>query len=104
MAYNKKMGIRAGRLEVKDVEPITRRAPVLPEVRRGGKIVDPESLLRHEESTRRAPYRSSPSKYSSSIRLTAYRIRVRTPISCTTMRRASSSPSIRTMRFGLLAT
>ena len=36
------------RLEVKDVETITRRAPVLPEVRRGGKIVDPESLLRHE--------------------------------------------------------
>ena len=36
------------RLEVKDVETITRRAPVLPEVRRGGKVVDPESLLRHE--------------------------------------------------------
>ena len=35
------------RLEVKDVETITRRAPVLPEVRRGGKVVDPESLLRH---------------------------------------------------------
>ena len=44
------------RLEVKDVETTTRRAPVLPEVRRGGKVVDPESLLR------RAPYRSSPSK------------------------------------------
>ena len=36
------------RFEVKDVETITRRAPVLPEVRRGGKVVDPESLLRHE--------------------------------------------------------
>ena len=36
------------RLEVEDVETITRRAPVLPEVRRGGKAVDPESLLRHE--------------------------------------------------------
>ena len=36
------------RLEVKDVETITRRAPVLPEVRRGGKVVDPKSLLRHE--------------------------------------------------------
>ena len=36
------------RLEVKDVETIARRAPVLPEVRRGGKVVDPESLLRHE--------------------------------------------------------
>ena len=36
------------RLEVKDVETITRRAPMLPEVRRGGKVVDPESLLRHE--------------------------------------------------------
>ena len=24
-------------------------APVLPEVRRGGKVVDPESLLRHEK-------------------------------------------------------
>ena len=34
--------------EVKDVETITRRAPVLPEVRRGGKVVDPASLLRHE--------------------------------------------------------
>ena len=44
------------RLEVKDVETITRRAPVLPEVRRGGKVVDPESLLR------RAPHMSSPSK------------------------------------------
>ena len=60
------------RLEVKDVETITRRAPVLPEVRRGGKVVDPESLLRHENrQRRRAPYRSSPAKYSSSIRLTA---------------------------------
>ena len=36
------------RLEVKDVETITRRAALLPEVRRGGKVVDPESLLRHE--------------------------------------------------------
>ena len=36
------------RLEVKDVETIARRAPVLPEVRRGGKVVDPESLLRYE--------------------------------------------------------
>ena len=35
-------------LEVKDVETITRRAALLPEVRRGGKVVDPESLLRHE--------------------------------------------------------
>ena len=35
-------------LEVKDVETITRRVPLLPEVRRGGKVVDPESLLRHE--------------------------------------------------------
>ena len=37
------------RIEVKDVETITRRAPLLPEVRRGGKVVDPESLLRHEK-------------------------------------------------------
>ena len=36
------------RFEVKDVETITRRAPLLPEVRRGGTVVDPESLLRHE--------------------------------------------------------
>ena len=36
------------RLEVKAVETITRRAAVLPEVRRGGKVVDPASLLRHE--------------------------------------------------------
>ena len=36
------------RLEVKDGETITRRAALLPEVRRGGKVVDPESLLRHE--------------------------------------------------------
>ena len=36
------------RLEVKDVETITRRAALLPEVRRGGKVVDLESLLRHE--------------------------------------------------------
>ena len=35
-------------LEVKDGETITRRAALLPEVRRGGKVVDPESLLRHE--------------------------------------------------------
>ena len=62
------------RLEVKDVETITRRAPVLPEVRRGGKVVDPEALLRHENRHGQASYRSSPSKYSSSIRLTAYRI------------------------------
>ena len=44
------------RLEVKHVETITRRAPVLLEIRRGGNVVDPESLLR------RTPYRSSPSK------------------------------------------
>ena len=36
------------RLEVKDVETITRSAALLPEVRRGWKVVDPESLLRHE--------------------------------------------------------
>ena len=92
------------RLEVKDGETITRRAALLPEVRRGGKVVDPESLLRHEnrhdERLTGLPRRNN----RSSIRLTAYRIRVRTPISWTTMRRASSSPSIRTMRFGLLAT
>ena len=37
------------RLDVKDGETIKRRAPLLPEVRRGGKVVDPESLLRHED-------------------------------------------------------
>ena len=38
------------RLDVKDVEAIRRRKPLLPEVRRGGKVVDVESLLRHEDS------------------------------------------------------
>ena len=69
------------RLEVKDIETTTRCAPLLPEVRRGGKVVDPESILRHENRPRRTSYRSSPrsspSKYSSSIRLTAYRSLVR---------------------------
>ena len=37
------------RLEVKDGDTIQRRAPVLPEVRRGGTVVDIESLLRHED-------------------------------------------------------
>ena len=46
VAFNLKRSLQ--RLEVKDVKTITRRAPVLPEVRRGGKVVDPESLLRHE--------------------------------------------------------
>ena len=46
VAFNLKRSLQ--QLEVKDVETITRRAPVLPEVRRGGKVVDPESLLRHE--------------------------------------------------------
>ena len=52
------------RLEVKDVETITQRAPVLPEVRRGGKIVDPESLLRranrHDERFTDLPRRNTP--------------------------------------------
>ena len=37
------------RLDVKDVEAIRRRKPLLPKVRRGGKVVDIESLLRHED-------------------------------------------------------
>ena len=50
------------RLEVKDVETIARRAPVLPEVRRGGKVVDPESLLRHENRHDERRTGLSPSK------------------------------------------
>ena len=34
------------RLDVKDVETIKRREPLLPELRRGGKVVDTASLLR----------------------------------------------------------
>ena len=37
------------RLEVKDGDTIKRREPLLPEVRRGGKVVDIESLLHHED-------------------------------------------------------
>ena len=37
------------RLEVKDGDTIQRREPLLPEVRRGGKVVDIESLLHHED-------------------------------------------------------
>ena len=37
------------RLDVKDGATITRREPSLPEVRRGGKVVDIESLLRHND-------------------------------------------------------
>jgi hypothetical protein len=55
------------RLEVKDVETITRRGPVLPEVRRGGKVVDPESLLRHEnrhdERLTGLPRRNNPRRF-----------------------------------------
>ena len=37
------------RLDVKDVASITRREPLFPEVRRGGKVVDIASLLRHTD-------------------------------------------------------
>ena len=37
------------RLDVKNVTPITRRELLLPEVRRGGKVVDITSLLRHKD-------------------------------------------------------
>ena len=37
------------RLDVKDGATITRREPSLPEVRRGGKVVDIESLPRHND-------------------------------------------------------
>ena len=36
-------------LEVKDVETIKRHEPLFPEVRRGGKVVAIESLLRHAD-------------------------------------------------------
>ena len=36
------------RLDVKDFETIKQREPLSPEVRRGGKVVATESLLRHE--------------------------------------------------------
>ena len=37
------------RLDVKDVASITRREPLFPEVRRGGKVVDIASLLGHTD-------------------------------------------------------
>ena len=37
------------RLDVKDVVSVTRREPLLPEVRRGGKVVDLASLRRHKD-------------------------------------------------------
>ena len=37
------------RLDVKDVASTTRREPLLPEVRRGGQVVDIASLLRHKD-------------------------------------------------------
>ena len=37
------------RIDVKDVASITRREPLFPEVRRGGKVVGIASLLRHTD-------------------------------------------------------